>query len=126
MAHAIPLKVKFPRSANLDEFLERYASDLCRDGIFIRTKQPLAVGAAAFICGSIGQTKSSDTIFAGSVGDGASKIKGTVGTLKIIGDIGYGGVFMDGVVAGKHGAITVTGAGSRVPTSRPRVTARSP
>ena len=46
MANPIPLKVKFPRSANLDEFIERYAADLSRAGVFIRTKQPLPVGTA--------------------------------------------------------------------------------
>ena len=37
------LRIKF-RSASLDQFIERYAVDVSRGGIFIRTREPLAVG----------------------------------------------------------------------------------
>jgi uncharacterized protein (TIGR02266 family) len=37
------LRIKF-RSANLDQFIARYAADVSRGGIFIRTREPLAVG----------------------------------------------------------------------------------
>lgn len=37
------LRIKF-RSANLDQFIERYGVDVSRGGIFIRTREPLAVG----------------------------------------------------------------------------------
>src|SRR5579884_3077113 len=37
------LRIKF-RSASLDQFIERYAADVSRGGIFIRTREPLAVG----------------------------------------------------------------------------------
>ncbi len=37
------LRIKF-RSANLDQFIARYAVDVSRGGIFIRTREPLAVG----------------------------------------------------------------------------------
>ena len=36
------LRIKF-RSASLDQFIERYAADVSRGGIFIRTREPLAV-----------------------------------------------------------------------------------
>jgi len=39
----VSLRIKF-RSANLDQFIERYAVDVSRGGIFIRTREPLAVG----------------------------------------------------------------------------------
>src|SRR5262245_6825743 len=39
----VSLRIKF-RSANLDQFIERYAIDVSRGGIFIRTREPLAVG----------------------------------------------------------------------------------
>jgi uncharacterized protein (TIGR02266 family) len=39
----ISLRIKF-RSASLDQFIERYAVDVSRGGIFIRTREPLAVG----------------------------------------------------------------------------------
>jgi uncharacterized protein (TIGR02266 family) len=39
----INLRIKF-RSANLDQFIERYAVDVSRGGIFIRTREPLPVG----------------------------------------------------------------------------------
>jgi uncharacterized protein (TIGR02266 family) len=39
----ITLKIKF-KSASLDQFIERYSVDVSRGGIFIRTKEPLAVG----------------------------------------------------------------------------------
>src|SRR5947207_5268797 len=39
----VSLRIKF-RSANLDQFIERYAADVSRGGIFIRTREPLAVG----------------------------------------------------------------------------------
>jgi uncharacterized protein (TIGR02266 family) len=41
---ATNLRIKF-RSANLDEFIERYAVDVSRGGIFIRTREPLSVGS---------------------------------------------------------------------------------
>jgi uncharacterized protein (TIGR02266 family) len=37
------LRIKF-RSASLDQFIERYAVDVSRGGIFIRTREPLPVG----------------------------------------------------------------------------------
>ena len=37
------LRIKF-RSASLDQFIERYAVDVSRGGIFIRTREPLSVG----------------------------------------------------------------------------------
>jgi uncharacterized protein (TIGR02266 family) len=40
---AVSLRIKF-RSANLDQFIERYGVDVSRGGIFIRTREPLAVG----------------------------------------------------------------------------------
>ncbi len=43
MATPVTLKIKF-KSASFDQFMERYAVDVSRGGIFIRTKQPLAVG----------------------------------------------------------------------------------
>ena len=39
----VTLKIKF-KSATLDQFIERYAVDVSHGGIFIRTKDPLAVG----------------------------------------------------------------------------------
>ena len=39
----VTLKIKF-KSATLDQFIERYAVDVSPGGIFIRTKEPLAVG----------------------------------------------------------------------------------
>ncbi len=39
----VTLKIKF-KSESLDQFIERYAVDVSRGGIFIRTKEPLAVG----------------------------------------------------------------------------------
>src|ERR1041385_3905863 len=39
----ITRKIKF-KSASLDQFIERYSVDVSRGGIFIRTKDPLAVG----------------------------------------------------------------------------------
>lgn len=39
----ITLKIKF-KSASIDQFIERYSVDVSRGGIFIRTKEPLAVG----------------------------------------------------------------------------------
>jgi uncharacterized protein (TIGR02266 family) len=39
----VSLRIKF-RSATLDQFIERYAVDVSRGGIFIRTREPLAVG----------------------------------------------------------------------------------
>ena len=39
----INLRIKF-RSASLEQFIERYAVDVSRGGIFIRTREPLAVG----------------------------------------------------------------------------------
>ncbi len=41
--NAITLRIKF-KSASLDEFVARYGADVSAGGIFIRTKQPLAVG----------------------------------------------------------------------------------
>jgi uncharacterized protein (TIGR02266 family) len=41
---ATNLRIKF-RSANLDEFIERYAVDISRGGIFIRTREPLSVNS---------------------------------------------------------------------------------
>lgn len=43
--NAINLKIKF-KSASLDDFVARYGADVSAGGIFIRTKQPLAVGTA--------------------------------------------------------------------------------
>jgi len=40
----IILRIKF-KSASLDEFVARYGADVSAGGIFIRTKQPLAVGS---------------------------------------------------------------------------------
>ncbi|HVU52574.1 MAG TPA: TIGR02266 family protein, partial [Polyangia bacterium] len=37
------MRIKF-RSASLEQFIERYAVDVSRGGIFIRTREPLAVG----------------------------------------------------------------------------------
>ena len=42
--NAITLRIKF-KSASLDEFVARYGADVSAGGIFIRTRQPLAVGA---------------------------------------------------------------------------------
>ena len=42
--NAITLRIKF-KSASLDEFVARYGADVSPGGIFIRTKQPLAVGS---------------------------------------------------------------------------------
>jgi len=39
----VNLRIKF-RSENIDQFIERYAIDVSRGGIFIRTREPLAVG----------------------------------------------------------------------------------
>jgi uncharacterized protein (TIGR02266 family) len=39
----VTLKIKF-KSETLDQFIERYAVDVSQGGIFIRTKEPLAVG----------------------------------------------------------------------------------
>jgi molecular chaperone DnaK len=39
----INLRIKF-RSENVEQFIERYAVDVSRGGIFIRTREPLAVG----------------------------------------------------------------------------------
>lgn len=41
----ITLKIKF-KSGSLEQFIERYSVDVSRGGIFIRTKEPLAVGTA--------------------------------------------------------------------------------
>ncbi len=41
----ITLKIKF-KSGSLEQFIERYSVDVSRGGIFIRTKDPLAVGTA--------------------------------------------------------------------------------
>src|SRR6266540_59970 len=41
---ATNLRIKF-RSADLDEFIERYAVDVSKGGIFIRTREPLSVGS---------------------------------------------------------------------------------
>lgn len=40
----ITLKIKF-KSASLDQFIERYSVDVSKGGIFIRTKDPLPIGA---------------------------------------------------------------------------------
>src|SRR4051794_27785386 len=37
------LRIKF-RSASVEQFIERYAADVSRGGIFIRTREPLVVG----------------------------------------------------------------------------------
>ncbi len=39
----ITLKIKF-KSGSIEQFIERYSVDVSRGGIFIRTKEPLAVG----------------------------------------------------------------------------------
>jgi hypothetical protein len=58
------------------------------------------VAAESFIMGSLGQSK----------GTGGF-IRGTVGYLKINGDLGYGGLIMTDVADGKsHGAIIITGS----------------
>src|SRR5436190_6066637 len=41
----VSLRIKF-RSATLDQFIERYGVDVSRGGIFIRTREPLAVGTS--------------------------------------------------------------------------------
>ncbi len=41
----VTLKIKF-KSETLDQFIERYSVDISHGGIFIRTKDPLAVGTA--------------------------------------------------------------------------------
>ena len=41
----VSLKIKF-KSETLDQFIERYAVDVSQGGIFIRTKEPLAIGTA--------------------------------------------------------------------------------
>lgn len=71
---------------------------------------PNGQGALSFLCGGIGQTKITDSMFAGAMGDDKSEIRGTVGTLKIAGDIGYGGLSILSATLGKHGPITVTGS----------------
>ena len=43
MRTPVTLKIKF-KSANIDQFIERYSVDVSRGGIFIRTKEPLPVG----------------------------------------------------------------------------------
>ena len=43
MRTPITLKIKF-KSASLGQFIERYSVDVSRGGIFIRTKEPLAIG----------------------------------------------------------------------------------
>src|SRR5512142_490600 len=43
MRTPVTLKIKF-KSATLDQFIERYSVDVSHGGIFIRTKDPLAVG----------------------------------------------------------------------------------
>src|SRR5258706_11559102 len=43
MRTPVTLKIKF-KSSNLDQFIERFSVDVSRGGIFIRTKEPLAVG----------------------------------------------------------------------------------
>jgi uncharacterized protein (TIGR02266 family) len=42
--NVITLRIKF-KSASLDEFVARYGADVSAGGIFIRTRQPLAVGS---------------------------------------------------------------------------------
>jgi uncharacterized protein (TIGR02266 family) len=39
----LSLKVRF-KSANLDEFVEHYSTDISRGGLFIKSKKPMAVG----------------------------------------------------------------------------------
>src|SRR6266436_5541256 len=39
----VNLRIKF-RSETIEQFVERYAIDVSRGGIFIRTREPLAVG----------------------------------------------------------------------------------
>ena len=39
----VTLKIKF-KSETLEQFIERYAVDVSQGGIFIRTKEPLAIG----------------------------------------------------------------------------------
>ena len=39
----VNLRIKF-RSESLQQFIERYGVDVSRDGIFIRTREPLPVG----------------------------------------------------------------------------------
>lgn len=41
----ITLKIKF-KSSSLEQFIERYSVDVSKGGIFIRTKEPLAVGTS--------------------------------------------------------------------------------
>lgn len=42
---AVSVKVRF-KSTTLDQFIERYSVDISRGGMFIRTREPLAVGTA--------------------------------------------------------------------------------
>ena len=39
----VSLKVRF-KSATLDEFMEQYAKDISRGGVFIKSKQPMPIG----------------------------------------------------------------------------------
>ena len=41
----VTLKIKF-KSETIEQFIERYAVDVSKGGIFVRTKDPLAVGTA--------------------------------------------------------------------------------
>lgn len=43
MDEVVTLRIKF-KSENLDKFIERYAVDVSPGGIFVRTREPLAVG----------------------------------------------------------------------------------
>ena len=39
----LSLKIRY-KSATLEDFIERYSSDISRGGVFIKAKKPLAVG----------------------------------------------------------------------------------
>ena len=47
----VSLKVRF-KCATLDEFVEQYAQDISRGGIFIKSKKPMAVGTLLTLRGS--------------------------------------------------------------------------
>ena len=39
----LSLKIRY-KSATLEDFIERYSSDISRGGVFIKAKKPLSVG----------------------------------------------------------------------------------
>ena len=64
------------------------------------------IGIGTLVSGGIGQTKID--AFTGAMGNGKSEVAGSVTLVKIIGDIGYGGVFFHGQK--DHGKISITGS----------------